>query len=809
MKTSSSRFIGDMTRMVAPLPLLMLLGHLAMAQPATTPERHFWQTDKDVYTVVETNGVVYLGGAFTYVGPQSGKAGVVSLTTGQARYDFPNINGTVLAIASDGSGGWFLGGQFTSVGDYLITNLVHVLSNNQVDVNWCPAPDYRVLALACANNILYVGGDFQVISGLSRPYFAALDGTSGAAIAWAPQVNNNVNTLLLAGNILYLGGQFTSISKSSRSALAALDITLTTNFVTAWNPGVSGGSRVIYTLAVSGNTVYAGGDFTTIGGKPRNRIAALDAATGQASTWNPNANDAVRAMAISGSTLFVGGDFDSIGGRNRNCLAALDMAGLGGAISTWDANVDNSDASAASRVTALAVVDNTLYVAGQFVRTGGELRRGAASLDVATGQLKPWQPLVSSLSTDVKPTVWAMALDETRACLGGDFNSLGGYARGALAALDAASGAATAWNPNAGDAVYRLAIVDDLIYVGGIFTNIGTAARSRLASVDRATGAATDWHPIVTGTGGYIYCFNVTSNTLYASGWFSQINGKPVANLAAFDRLTGDLKESWTPNPNERVYTTFIDGNILYAGGRFTSIGSSNRNYIAALDLETGKATSWNPNADNVVWSLAAGQDLVYVGGDFTRIGGENRTCIAAIEKATATAAFWMPEAGGSGQVRVYAMNPGGNFLYVGGQFTSIGGEFRNRLASLDLLTGVSVSWNPNADGAVRSLLVSGNQMYVGGQFTKLGGQLHPYFAVFSLGSRFDLATLKRMTNGDIQCQLTDGGSAGHNLIIQASTNMLDWTTIYTGSPTGFPIDFTDTEAGTFSRRFYRALVQP
>ncbi len=809
MKTSSSRFIGDMTRMVAPLPLLMLLGHLAMAQPATTPEGHFWQTDKDVYSVVETNGVVYLGGAFTYVGPQSGKAGVVSLATGQARYDFPNINGTVLAIASDGSGGWFLGGQFTSVGDYRITNLVHVLSNNQVDVTWCPTPDNRVLALACANNILYVGGDFQNIAATNRAYFAALDATSGATIAWAPQVNNNVNTILLAGNILYLGGQFTSISKSSRSALAALDITLATNFVTAWNPGVSGGSRVIYALAVSSNTVYAAGDFTTIGGKPRNRIAALDATTGQASTWNPNANDAVRAIAISGNTVVAGGDFDSIGGRNRNCLAALDMAGLGGAISTWDANVDNSDASAATRVTALDVVDNTLYVAGQFVRMGGELRRGAASLDVATAQLKPWQPLVSSLSPDVKPTIWAMALDETYACLGGDFNSLGGYARGGLAALDAASGAATAWNPNAGDAVYRLAIVNDLLYVGGIFTNIGTAARSRLASLDLATGAATDWHPIVTGTSGYIYSFSIASNTLYASGWFSQINGKAVANLAAFDLQTGALMESWTPKPNERVYATLVEDNLLYVAGRFTSIGGSNRNYIAALDLDTGQASAWNPNADNAVWSLAASQDLVYAGGDFTRIGGENRACIAAIDKATATAAFWMPEAGGSGQVRVYAMNPTGNFLYVGGQFTSMGGEFRNRLASLDLLLGVSVSWNPNADGAVRSLLVSGNQMYVAGQYTKLGGQFHPYFAVFALGSRFDMATLKRMTNGGIQCQVTDGGSAGQNLIIQASTNMTDWTTLHTGAVTGFPVEFTDPEAATYSRRFYRALVQP
>ena len=99
--------------------------------------------------------------------------------------------------------------------------------------------------------------------------------------------------------------------------------------------------------------------------------------------------------------------------------------------------------------------------------------------------------------------------------------------------------------------------------------------------------------------------------------------------------------------------------------------------------------------------------------------------------------------------------------------------------------------------------------MYVGGQFTKVGNLFQPYFAVFSLGSRFDPATLKRMPNGDLQCQVADGGSQGQNLLIQASTDLIEWTTISTSSVTGFPIDFTDAEAGQHGRRFYRAVTQP
>ena len=196
-------------------------------------------------------------------------------------------------------------------------------------------------------------------------------------------------------------------------------------------------------------------------------------------------------------------------------------------------------------------------------------------------------------------------------------------------------------------------------------------------------------------------------------------------------------------------------------------------------------------------------------GGDFTKIGGETRSRIASIEKATGKATVWVPDAGGQGQLRVYAMVPVGNFMYVSGLFGSIGGEFRTRLASLDLAMGVSVAWNPKSDGAVRSVVVARDQLFVSGEFTKIGDELHPYFAAFSLGSCFDPATLKRTLNGDIQCQVADGGSAGQNLLIQASTNMVDWTTIHTALITGFPSDFTDAEAANYGRRFYRALVQP
>jgi hypothetical protein len=58
----------------------------------------------------------------------------------------------------------------------------------------------------------------------------------------------------------------------------------------------------VLTLAVSGRTVYAGGEFSLVGSMTRDNIAALDTRTGRTTAWNPGANGAVDALAVSGPT---------------------------------------------------------------------------------------------------------------------------------------------------------------------------------------------------------------------------------------------------------------------------------------------------------------------------------------------------------------------------------------------------------------------------------------------------------------------------------------------------------------------------
>ncbi len=87
-----------------------------------------------------------------------------------------------------------------------------------------------------------------------------------------------------------------------------------------WNPSADGKVR---RLVVDGNTIYAVGDFHTIGGLPRQFIAALDTKTGAATSWNPIINIATYSLAVNDHNVYVGGDFSAVNGRPRTNFAVL------------------------------------------------------------------------------------------------------------------------------------------------------------------------------------------------------------------------------------------------------------------------------------------------------------------------------------------------------------------------------------------------------------------------------------------------------------------------------------------------------
>lgn len=404
-----------------------------------------------------------------------------------------------------------------------------------------------------------------------RNHIVALDATTGNATSWNPNPNNfYIYSLGISGSTIYVGGDFTSIGGQARNKIATLDAV--SGNASSWNPNADSD---VYTLAISGSTIYIGGNFIMIGEQSRNNVAALNLGTGRATAWNPNTNGRVNALAVLGSTVYIGGQFTSMGGQSRNFIASVDATV--GNVTNWNPNPNN-------HVYALATTNSVVYVGGNFSGTiGGKVRNYIAAFDALTGNITSWNP-------NANTTVLALALSGSSIYAGGSFSSIGGQTRNRIAALDMSTGNASSWNPNANDRVFALAVSGSTVYAGGDFYNIGGQTRRTVAALEASTGNATSWHTFLQ-TG--VRSLAVSGSSVYVGGVFQAYDWDTATRrnyIAAFNALTGNV-ESWTTELGWTVHTiTPSQSNtFIYLGGLFAGMfETSARPYPIGLTPHAG-----------------------------------------------------------------------------------------------------------------------------------------------------------------------------------------------------------------------------
>ncbi|NEC93311.1 LamG domain-containing protein, partial [Streptomyces sp. SID12501] len=105
------------------------------------------------------------------------------------------------------------------------------------------------------------------------------------------------------------------------SSVAAIDIETCTPKA-SFHPSFPATVRA---LAVTDDTLYAGGDFNTVEGQTRERFAAVDASSGALKPFVANADEPGRAIEISndGKNVLLGGDFFSVNNANSHALAVV------------------------------------------------------------------------------------------------------------------------------------------------------------------------------------------------------------------------------------------------------------------------------------------------------------------------------------------------------------------------------------------------------------------------------------------------------------------------------------------------------
>lgn len=329
-------------------------------------------------------------------------------------------------------------------------------------------------AFAHDDEFLYVGGNFTAYgsnSDVLRNRLLRIVLANGALDSdWNPDCSGDVYAIAAdtVNNLLYIGGLFTTVGGVSRNRIARIPLgdSNPTGVVDSWDPNSDGQVRTIDVDTTAG-LVYAGGAFTNIGGLARNRIARLSASTGAAdATWDPNADNNVFNIRLdtANSVAYVGGQFANIGGAARNRIARIEF--VGAAADSWDPNANNT-------VYFFFLAGSNVYVTGQFSNIGGQSRVGAARLSVSTGSADSW-------NAELDSTAYSIDVTDDHVTLGGSFFGSHGEFRPSLARVNTTDGALDDYNPVAanpaggGDvnALLRVSSTNAL-YCGGRFSELG------------------------------------------------------------------------------------------------------------------------------------------------------------------------------------------------------------------------------------------------------------------------------------------------------------------------------------------------
>ncbi len=770
--------------------------------------------------VVQPDGKILLGGDFAVLGPNGGplvtRNRLARLNAdGTLDTSFnPNATGRIYAIALQADGKILVGGSFNgpnSIGGQLRNYIARLDPTTGLPDSFDPNANSDVFSLAVqADGKILVGGDFNFtnsIGGATRNGIARLDPATGMADSFDPNAGGRVSTIVVQpdGNILVAGAFFT-IGGQTRAVMARLNPT--TGLADSFDP--SPNSSVFAIAVQPDGKIIAGGQFSNIGGQARTCIARLNAASGAADSFSPNANGPVQTIAVQADgKILVAGSFsgpNSIAGQTRNRIARLDPTT--GAADSFNPGANQTILSVALQSNGKIVVGGTFTGANSV---GGATRNYMARLE-SDGRVDQTLNLGavgdSVLATAVQP--------DGKMLIGGSFTNVLGVARNRIARLNTDGTLDLVFNPNANNEVDAIAVqADGKILVGGYFNganSIGGQARNRIARLDATTGLADGFNPNANNA---IQTIAVQADgKILAGGFFSgasSIGGQTRNFIARLNPATGQA-DSFDPNANSAVFSIAVqaDGKILAGGGFFgaNSIGGQARNCIARLDPATGLADSFNPSANDIVLAIAPQTDgKILVGGNFNganSIGGQTRNRIARVNGTSGAADTFNPNA--SATVRAIALQADGKVL-AGGNFNganSIGGQARNRIARLDATTGLADSFDPNASAEVDAIALQGDgKILVGGIFASIGGQPRSLFARLTN----DTAALQNISVAPAPLTWTRGGSSPQfvRVTFESSNDNVNYSPLGNGSATGSNWNLTGLNLPTLQNIFIRA----
>lgn len=517
--------------------------------------------------------------------------------------------------------------------------------------------DPHVKALAVQGDEIYIGGSFTSVGGVgpidrivvwnARTRLWSKLGTGVSGSNGIP----SVHSIAVVGDDVFVGGNFTTAS-----GVAALGIAKWNHLTKAWTSlgtGLSGGAySVIYSMVVHGTDLYVGGTFTQAGGVSVNGIAK----------WS------LREQTWSAVSVPIGAPIAPIRALCFDRRGMLYAAGNVGVL-RWDGNrwsqfgggilarssSLNSNQFVTGSAYVLAVHENKLFIGGSIDKVGNATRY------IETSGVVQWDTeneVWSSFGTGLKfggfPNVLSLAVTGTDLYVGGNFDKANEISVNSIARWNFQN---QAWYPLGNGATDGfgtvLAIVRSShgIFAGGNFLKAGDLVVNSLAR-----WGGSQWNTIGKGTNKAIDVMVSRGNEIFIGGDFTEIEGIPVNRIARWD---GMRWSSLGTGLNGRVYAiAFASNGDVYAGGSFTQAGG-----LASPSIARWDGTNWHAvgvglggTTNPTVYALAVDGNKLYIGGSFQVPGVANNYNIVAYDVATQQFSPLADGFGSSGWNRVRAI---------------------------------------------------------------------------------------------------------------------------------------------------------
>jgi putative pyrroloquinoline-quinone binding quinoprotein/beta-propeller uncharacterized protein DUF5122 len=481
-----------------------------------------------------------------------------------------------------------------------------------------------------------------------------------------------IHTLALLDGRLYAGGFFSSVGGRSRRNLAALD-PRTGAADPAFDPSVNG---TVESIGVGNGRVYVGGTFERVGETSRSNLAAVDSKTGAVVPgFASGANGEVKTLDVSGGRLFVGGGFSAVGGKSRNRLAALDST-TGEVLAGFDPNPNGE-------VARVLAAGGRVYVGGRFTMIAGADQPRLAALDEQTGEFA---------------SGFAPKLDEAPSSLASTSGRLyaGGY--GGLVAVDATTGATIpTFDPGPfGGNVEALATDGARLFAGGSFGSIGSTRRRGIAALDPSSGKLLqDFTPDVPGDVGQIAAYR---GRLYIAGTFRRAGGLWRRGLVAIRASDGALVREFRPPSIASGAVILVHRSRLYVARgvfprrtrslRVTILSPRTGRRLGRFNVRLGPAAGERKSL--TVHAVAARGRRLYLGGSFGRVNGTRRFSAAAVNARTGRLdRRFRPRLRGAGDpAYITNLAVSRSRVYFGGDIARIGKLRRRTFGAVDRRSG-------------------------------------------------------------------------------------------------------------------------